>query len=104
MDLIDAMTTECQECKCKIDKSFNGRICVKFESRKICVSGNHCHNSDFEFHNAEPKELPVIKISFDEGREDCPQLKPKGSQASLGPTVIAVTILLILSVLFSRDC
>ena len=56
----------------------------------------------FDFHNAEHKELPVIKIFSDEGREDCQQLKPKGTQASLGTTVIAVTILLILSILFSR--
>ena len=45
----------------------------------------------------------MIKIFFsDEGREDCQQLKPKGTQASLGTTVIAVNILLILSILFSR--
>ena len=44
----------------------------------------------------------MIKISSLEGREDCQQLKPKGTQASLGPTVTAVTILLILSILFSR--
>ena len=44
----------------------------------------------------------MIKISSDEGREDCQHLKLKGTQASLGPTVIAVTILLILSILFSR--
>ena len=55
----------------------------------------------FHFHNAEHKELPVIKIFSYEGREDCQQLKPKGTQASLGTTVIAVTILLILSILFS---
>ena len=42
----------------------------------------------------------MIKIFSDEGREDCRQLKPKGTQASLGTTVIAVTILLILSILF----
>ena len=77
-------------------------MCIKFESRKICVAGNQCDKSDFDFHNAEHKELPVIKISSDEGREDCQQLKPKGTQASLGPTVIAVTILLILSILFTR--
>ena len=77
-------------------------MCIKFESRKICVAGNQCDKSDFDFHNAEHKELPVIKISSDEGREDCQQLKPKGTQASLGTTVIAVTILLILSILFSR--
>ena len=42
----------------------------------------------------------VIKICSNEGGEDCQQLK--GTQASLGTTVIAVTILLILSILFSR--
>ena len=51
-------------------------MCIKFESRKICVAGNQCGNSDFDFCNAEHKELPVIKISSDE--EDCQQLKPKG--------------------------
>ena len=45
-------------------------MCIKFESRKICVAGNQCDKSDFAFHNAEHKELPVIKISSDEGRED----------------------------------
>jgi len=44
----------------------------------------------------------VTKISSDEGRKDCQQLKPEGTQASLGTTVTAVTILLILSILFSR--
>ena len=44
----------------------------------------------------------MIKISSDEGREDCQQLKQKGTQASLGTTVIVVTILLTLSILFSR--
>ena len=78
-------------------------MCIKFESPKICVAGNQCDNSGFNFHNAEHKELPVIKISSDdEGREDCPKLKTKGTQASLGTTVIAVTILLVLSILFSR--
>ena len=77
-------------------------MCIKFESRKICVAGNQCDKSDFDFHNAEHKELPVIKISSDEGREDCQQLKPKGTQASLGTTVIAVTIPLIPSILFSK--
>ena len=76
--------SECQECTCKIDKSLSRRMCIKFESRKNCVAGNHCDNSDFDFCNAEHKEL-----------------KPKGTQASLGTSVIAVTILLILSILFS---
>ena len=79
-------------------------MCIKFESRKICVAGNQSDNSDFDFHNAEHRELPVIKISSDEGREDChdQQLKPKETQASLATTVIAVTIPLVLSILFSR--
>ena len=77
-------------------------MCIKFESRKICVAGNQCDNSDFDFHNVEHEELPVIKISSDEGREGCQQLKPNGTQASLGTTLIAVTILLILSILLSR--
>ena len=65
--------SECQECTCKIDKSLNRRMCIKFESRKICVAGNQCDKSDFDFHlcDAEYKEFPVIKISCDEGREDC---------------------------------
>ena len=62
-------------------------MCIKFESRKICVAGNQWDDSDFDFHNAEDKELPVTKISSDEGRKDCQQLKPKGTQASLGTTV-----------------
>ena len=44
----------------------------------------------------------MTKISSGEGRKDCQQLKPKGTEASLGTTVTAVTILLILSILFSR--
>ena len=35
-------------------------------------------------------------------RDDCQQLKPKGSPAFFVTTVIAVTILLMLSILFSR--
>ena len=77
-------------------------MCIKFKSRKICVAGDQCDNSDFDFHNTEHKELPVIKISSDEGKEDRQQLKPKRTQASLGTTVIAVTILLLLSILFSK--
>ena len=58
-------------------------MCIKFKSRKICVADNQCDNSDFDFHNVEHEELPVIKISSDEVREYCQQLKPKGTQASL---------------------
>ena len=38
----------------------------------------------------------------DEGRDDCQLLKPKGSHTSFVTTVIAVTILLMPSILFSR--
>ena len=64
-------------------------MCIKFKSRKICVAGNQCDNSDFDFHNAEHKKCPVIKISSNEGREDCQQLKPKGTQASSGFCIIS---------------
>ena len=84
---------EYQECTCKMDKSLNRRMFNKLKSRKICVAGYQCDNSDVDFCTAEHNELPVIKISSDEGREGCQQLKPKGTQASLGTTVIAVTIL-----------
>ena len=46
--------------------------------------------------------LPVIKICSDEGRDDCQQLKPKGTEASFGTTVISATIIFIISILFSR--
>ena len=67
------------------------------------LAGIQCDKSDTGFDNADHKELRVIKISSHEGREDCQQLKPKGTQSSLGTTVTAVTILLnILSILFCR--
>ena len=43
------------------------------------------------------------KISSDEGRKGCQQLKAKETQASFGTTVIAVTILLILSILYYQQ-
>ena len=46
-----------------MDKSLNRGMCIKFESHKICVAGNQCDNSNFDLHNAEHKELPVIRIS-----------------------------------------
>ena len=95
--------SECQECTCKMDKSFNRGMFNKFESRKVCVAGYHCDNSDqFDFCITEHNELPVIKICSDEGRDDCQQLKPKGTEASFGTTVITATILFIISILFSR--
>ena len=45
----------------------------------------------------------MIKICSDEERDDCQQLKPKGTEAnSFGTTVITVTILFVILILFSR--
>jgi len=44
----------------------------------------------------------VIKICSNEGRDDCQQLKPKGTESFFGTTVITATILFIISILFSR--
>ena len=85
-----------------MDQSLNRGMCHKFESRKICVAGYQCDNSDFDFCNAEHNELRVIEICSNEGRNDCQQLKPKGTDASFGTTVVTVTILFIISILFSR--
>ena len=87
---------EYQECTCKMDKSLNTGMFNKFESRKICVAGYQFDNSDFDFCIAEHKELPVTKICSDEGRDDCQELKPKGTEASFGTTVITATILFLL--------
>ena len=38
----------------------------------------------------------------DEGRDDCQQLKPKGSHVPFVTTVMVLTILLMLPILFSR--
>ena len=92
---------EYQECTCKMNNSLNREMFNKFESRKICVAGYQCDNSDFDFCIAEHNELPLIKIGSDEGRDDCQQLKPKGTQASFGTTVITVKIFII-PILFSR--
>ena len=100
MNLIDTMTNRNIR-SVREKSSLKRRMCIRFESRKICVAGNQCDDSDFDFHNAEHKELPVIKISSDEEREDCKQLKPKGLRLLWEP-LIAVTILLIPSILFGR--
>ena len=44
----------------------------------------------------------MIKICFDEGRDDCQQSKPKATEASFGTTVITSTLLCIISILFGR--
>ena len=62
-----------------MDKGLNMGMFNKSESRKIGAAGYKCDNSDFDFCIAERSELPVIKICSDEGRDDCQQLKPKGT-------------------------
>ena len=64
-----------------MDKSLKTEMCIKFESRKICIVGNQCGNSHLDTHNAEDKKLPVFIMCSDEGRGDFQQLKPKGSHA-----------------------
>ena len=61
-------------------------MCIKFESRKICIAGNQYDKSDLDIHNAEDKKrrLSTIETNY------------------CVTTVIAVTILLMLSILFSR--
>ena len=46
--------------------------------------------------------MPNTRSCLIEGRDDCQQLKPKGSHTSYVTTVIALTILLMLSILFGR--
>ena len=41
--------SEYQECTCKMDENLNRGMFNKLESRKICVAGYQCHNSDFDF-------------------------------------------------------
>ena len=86
---------------CNMAKNLNREMFNKFESRKICLAGYQYENSYFDFCIAEHNELPVIKICSVEGRDDCQQLKPKGTEASFGTTVITVTIFII-PILFSR--
>ena len=38
-----------------------------FESRKICIAGNQCDNSDLGIHSVEGKKLPVFIMCSDEG-------------------------------------
>ena len=85
-----------------MDESLNRGMFNKFESCRICVAGYQCDNSDFDFCSVEHNELPAIKICSDEGRDDCQQLKPKGTEASFGTTVMTATILFIISILFRR--
>ena len=84
MDPVDVITNRnINSVRVKWIKSLNRGMFNKFESRKICVAGYQCDNSDFDFCIAEHNELPVIKICSDEGRDDCQQSKLKGTEASL---------------------
>ena len=49
-----------QECTCEMDKSLKRGMCIKFESRKICIAGNQCDKSDLDIHNVEDKKLHVF--------------------------------------------
>ena len=66
-------------------------MCIRFESRKKCVAGNQCDDSDFDFHNAEHKELEKIVNNLNKKR-----------LRLLWELLIAATILLIPSILLSR--
>ena len=59
MDPIDAMTNRNIR-NVRVKLRLNRETFNKFESRKICVAGYQCDNSDFDFCIAE-HELPVIK-------------------------------------------
>ena len=50
--------SEYQECTCEMDKSLKRGMCIKFESRKICIATNQFDNGDLDIHNAEDKMLP----------------------------------------------
>ena len=60
MDPIDAMTNRNIR-NVRVKLSLNREMFNKFESRKICVAGYQCDNSDFDFCIAE-HEFLVIKI------------------------------------------
>ena len=47
-----------------MDKSFNRGMFNKFESRKVCVAGYHCDNSDFDFCITEHNEFARDKNLF----------------------------------------
>ena len=51
--------SEYQECTCEMDKSLKRGMCIKFESRKICIADNQCDKSNLDIHNAENKKLHV---------------------------------------------
>ena len=44
---------EYQECSCEMDKSLKREMCIKSESRKICITGNQGDKSDLDIHNVE---------------------------------------------------
>ena len=98
MDPMDAMKkSEYQECTCKMDKIWKRGMFNKSESRKICVAGYQCENSDFDFFNAEHNELRLVKICANEGRDDCQR---NWTEGCFGTTVITATVVFIIAILF----
>ena len=68
MDPIDVITNRnARSVRLKWIRVLTEECLHKFESRKVCVAGYHCDNSDFDFCITEHNELPVIKICSDEG-------------------------------------
>ena len=52
--------SEYQECTCEMDKSLKRGMCIKYESRKICIADNQCDKSNLDIHNGEDKKLHVF--------------------------------------------
>ena len=46
-----------------MDKTLKRGMCIKFESRKICIAGNQCDISDLDIHNAERQEAACVHIN-----------------------------------------
>ena len=47
-----------------MDKSLNRGMFNKFESRKICVAGYQCDNSDFDFLHCGTQRVACVKNLF----------------------------------------
>ena len=43
-----------------MDKSLKRGMCIKYESRKICIADNQCDKSNLDIHNGEDKKLHVF--------------------------------------------
>ena len=45
-----------------MDKSLKRGMCFKFESRKICVAGNQCDNSEFGYSQCGRQEAACVPV------------------------------------------